>query len=105
MYVEIFSMHAAAHGREHVVWSGEVPNSLIPPEGGWANPNQVNDNLFRFFNRVDEADCARLDALGYKLPSLSAGDFITWGEKTYKVRGIGFDTVTHNPDYLGQLFG
>lgn len=65
-------------------WSGDVP--LQPSPG-------LNEELFRFFNRVDEADADRLDAIGYRLPSLSVGDTVSYDGRTFRVEGLGFAEV------------
>ena len=68
--VEIYSPGADTSGRlGPVIWSGRVPNG--DPEA-----------IFRFFNRVDAADAERLRAIGYRLPSLSVGDIISYTGKT-----------------------
>lgn len=70
-------------------WSGEVPFS----------PNQDSEALleqiFRYFNRVDQEDCDRLESIGYTLPSLSVGDEVTLhfniiGDEVWKVANVGF---------------
>lgn len=91
MHVEIFSIHAAFSDRKHTTWAGEA--QIESPE-----------DAFRYFNRVDEADVIRLDAMGYNLPSLSMGDYITLSRgdfhasrgDTYRVESIGFKRVNYN---------
>lgn len=99
MRVEVFSMIAAVHGAERVTWSGDIPDECVEAIG----PDQVNEFLFRFFNRVEQADADQLDLLGYELPSLSMGDFIAWGGRTYRVLAQGLEEVTGNADFLGAL--
>jgi hypothetical protein len=63
-----------------MTWTGEVEGVNL-------------DTVYRFFNRVDEADSARLAALGYRLPSLSVGDLVTIGTATFQVVNLGFEPV------------
>lgn len=67
-------------------WEGEVPDELLPADA-------VNEALFRLLNRVDEGDVARLEAWGYRLPSLSVGDTVTWEGRVFRVAAIGFDEI------------
>lgn len=71
-------------------WEGDVPDALLPPteSGG------LNERLFRLFNRVDAADNARLEAWGYRLPSLSVGDVVEYEGEAWRVAIVGFDQVT-----------
>jgi hypothetical protein len=64
-----------------MVWTGDVPVMDL-------------GHVFRFFNRVDEADADRLEALGYRLPSLSVDDLVTIGGTTWKVAPCGFEEVS-----------
>jgi hypothetical protein len=74
-------------------WEGEVDVRRGATSG------TTNSEIFRMFNRVDALDVERLDALGYTLPSLSAGDLIVWvGTETthgrmFIVDGVGFREV------------
>ena len=45
---------------------------------GWQGQVPTNDleELFRYFNRVDETDGPRLEAIGYNLPSMMASDLV-----------------------------
>lgn len=52
------------------------------------------EEIFRQFNRVDEADVERLTGLGYRLPSLSVGDTVALEGRVYEVAGMGFKEVT-----------
>ena len=52
----------------HAVWSGDYMSS--------ATGEALLDEIFRYFNRVDEADAKRLERHRYTLPSLSAGDVV-----------------------------
>lgn len=82
-------MHVVIHsGITDEKWEGEVP---IEPN---RHPIFTNEELFRFFNRVDEDDTERLQALGYRLPSLSVGDTIVWNDRAWQVTDIGFMEVT-----------
>lgn len=101
MQVAIFSMTHARFGGTIPMWIGSLatgtgPTALNVPIR-WEDEEHaetVNEALFRFFNRVDEADEARLKRLRYELPSLSVGDYIAWGESTYRVASVGFTKVT-----------
>ena|SRR5437763_7263472 len=100
MKVEIFSTNAAVAGTPFgTTWSGEVEVNMN------LSDEVILDLIYRMFNRVDEADLDRMEALGYELPSLSMGDFVTlhggaahtWGEehpRTYQVAAIGFALLT-----------
>lgn len=44
-------------------WQGQVPTIDL-------------EELFRYFNRVDDADGPRLDAIGYDLPPMTSGDLV-----------------------------
>lgn len=68
-------------------WTGDVPDELL-------DDRVVNEALFYLFNRIDEASEQRLEAWGYRLPSLSVDDTVTWGGKTYRVADVGFEEVT-----------
>jgi hypothetical protein len=93
MKVQIFSLMAAVVGGEHgAQWEGEV---FIENEDA-LSPEEINEQIFRLFNRVEDADGVRLERMGYRLPSLSVGDFVTWGGKTYSPGMIGWNCVTGN---------
>jgi hypothetical protein len=76
-------------------WEGDIPL----PEG-----RSRLEAIFRFFNRVDDADVGRLDSLGYFLPSLSVGDQVALDGRTYEVEGVGFTEVT-GPDEVRPFKG
>jgi hypothetical protein len=107
MQVQIVSIQAALHGRPSIVWLGDVsaedlgldPVALTHE----AAEGTVNEQLFRFFNRVDEPDVDRLEALGFDLPSLSVGDLLHWGSKTWRVAGAGFEQITDSAEYVMAL--
>lgn len=99
MKVQIFSMMAALCGGEHgAQWEGEVPSAYLRfgnnPQDDPEIAAAINEDIYRLFNRIDEADNTRLEHWGYMLPSLSVGDFVTWGGKTYGVAALGFQTAT-----------
>lgn len=52
------------------------------------------EDAFRYFNRVDEADCERLERIGYKLPSLSVGDIVTVDGNPHVVASMGFAPIS-----------
>lgn len=77
------------------VWEGDVPvNIETTPGGDPPDPELVNEYLFRYFNRVDQADVDRLEDVGYALPSLSVGDLLAWDGHTWRVALVGFEKVT-----------
>jgi hypothetical protein len=98
MKVEIVSIQAAIHGRPSIIWTGNVPGVVTTDTA-----EHVNDLLFRFFNRVDVEDEERLEQLGYRLPSLSVGDLLHWGAKTWRVAGSGFEPITGSDEYVTAL--
>ena len=63
--IEIYSPGAATTDGSSPTWLGVVPDS---------SP----DAIFRYFNRRDAEDAARLRDVGYQLPSLSCGDVISY---------------------------
>lgn len=69
-------------------------------EQDWTRETEWNGELdiplhgaFRYFNRVDQADVDRLEAIGYRLPSMSVGDLLTIGTETFQVHPVGFEKV------------
>jgi hypothetical protein len=111
MKVEIFSIMAAFAGKESgTTWRGDVP---IGFNGHYIS---TADNIFRFFNVVDEEDSERLEKLGYRLPSLSVGDYFTVHfpeiaehgpterPRTYRVLGNGFEEITGNQNAIMEAF-
>lgn len=100
MKVTVISMQAIMAGREPIVWTGNVPG-LSPPNDP---PDTINGHLFRFFNRVDEADVKRLAGLGYSLPSLSVGDVLYWNRKAWRVAGEGFRFIDPDELAMASLF-
>jgi hypothetical protein len=110
MLVEIVSIQAAIHGRPSILWSGDVDAiDLVRISGHGVTTDEridverMNSALFRFFNRVDDGDGARLEAIGYRLPSLSVGDLLHWDSKTWRVAGVGFDPITGSDEYVMAL--
>jgi hypothetical protein len=110
MQLQIVSIQAALHGRPSIVWIGDVDAAdLVNLSGhglatdGQIEPERMNNALFRFFNRVDEEDGDRLEAIGYRLPSLSVGDLLHWGSKTWRVAGSGFEQITDSAEYVMAL--
>lgn len=72
-------------------WSGEIDEPLLDP---LVYPeDNINETLFRLFNRVEAGDGLRLEALDYRLPSLSVGDRIEWDGRAYAVAALGFVAV------------
>jgi hypothetical protein len=74
-------------------WEGEIPDRVEPhtPVGNKALLDL--EYVFRWFNRVDDGDHERMLAVGYDLPSLSAGD---------KVKLVDLDTW-YFCDYVGWM--
>jgi hypothetical protein len=104
MNVQIVSIQAAIHGRPSILWHGEVelPEQAHPINDG-ITEQEVNEFLFRYFNRVDEEDGDRLAEIGFELPSLSVGDLIHWASTTWRVAGMGFEKITGSDEYVMAL--
>jgi len=105
MQVQIVSIQAALHGRPSIVWIGDVTQEDLA-EAIRRDPldeGEVNEALFRFFNRVDDPDVDRLAEVGFELPSLSVGDLLHWGSKTFRVAGSGFEQITDSAEYAMAL--
>jgi hypothetical protein len=108
MRVTVVSIHAALAGRDEITWTGNVTADDLglahgPNPTDEAMRERINDALFRCFNRVDPIDEQRLDAIGYRLPSLSVGDLIHWERQTFRVAGLGFERITGSEDYVVAL--
>ena len=103
MIVEVVSMQAAMAGRDRITWRGDVPIEL--PDGDIDRDElaRFHDELFRFFNRVDDEDIGKLARIGYELPSLSVGDLINYDRCTVRVAGMGWEVITGNGDYAMAL--
>lgn len=84
-------------------WSGEVPDAELD---GLQHIGNINEQLFRLFNRVDEADVKRLEEWGYHLPSLSVGDTIAYQGKRFLVADIGFTEMgpSHEEELEARLW-
>lgn len=85
--------------RDSFTWEGEVE---ISDEYRDAPGFEVCERLYRIFNRVDEHDGPRLEAIGYRLPSMSVGDLVAYWEPPadrqqaldyYRVEGLGFQKL------------
>jgi hypothetical protein len=85
MQIRIVSMFGLSHPKSHGIWAGEVEGVT------------TLDDIYRYFNRVDELDRERLERIEYDLPSLSVGDLvgIKRGEyyELWRVASNGFDHV------------
>lgn len=100
MNVEIFSMNAALAGwSSGTTWRGNVDDSYFL---GCTTVDQTLERLWRLFNVVEHDDRPRLLSWGYKLPSLSVGDYVTVpnpGEEdatvTFQAASVGFRPVSH----------
>lgn len=79
-------------------WRGERWEGEIPPP---ADAERALEYVFRYFNRVDEGDGERLEALGYRLPSLGVGDLVTIDDgPRYRCASLGWeraDEPTRDP--------
>jgi hypothetical protein len=76
------------------VWEGDVPElDSIEEYDEVERDSVVNEHIFRLFNRVDEGDNERLEAWGYRLPSLSVGDVIEYDGRAWKVDDFGFQGI------------
>ena len=94
--VEIVSLLAAAKGAVNgMSWTGTIPLSLlgVSTQDLDSNPQAVNGRLWRLFNPVEPADSQLLGSLGYRLPSLSAGDLIAWEGVTWRAATLGFERM------------
>lgn len=81
------TVHSHIDGRS---WTSDVPQELIQ-DTAWYS---VNDQLYRLFQRVDEASAERLASWGYMLPSLSAGDRLEYGNMIWLVESVGFELIS-----------
>lgn len=77
-----------SHFRDET-WQGDVPDEMFIGHDILLGTG-MNEALFRIFNRVDEADSIRLEAWGYRLPSLSVGDTVSYDGRTFRVDDFGF---------------
>lgn len=76
----------------------------------WEGESESRDleAIFREFNRVDDADCQRLEDKGYDLPSLSTGDFVGLSSGSgeyewYLCAGTGWQPVTTRQVLIPQM--
>jgi len=66
------------------------------------NEYRVLERIFAAFNRVDDDDVVRLERIGYRLPSLSVGDRVTFVSgsrrdgRTYVVENVGFSEIVES---------
>lgn len=67
-------------------WEGSVDLDVTSK----ATSEQKLNRLFRLFNVVDEDDVRRLEAIGYRQPSLSTGDAIELDGERWQVAPVGF---------------
>jgi hypothetical protein len=85
-----------AEQANEATWTGEV-ELQAPADKTTGRLSEI----FRLFNRVEEADCERLAALGYELPSLSVGDLIELDGHTWRVAPVGFQLQGGLTEALG----
>jgi hypothetical protein len=64
-------------------WEGDVPDA---PAGV-----RPLEHVFRYFNRVDASDEQRLEAIGYRLPSLSVGDVVELDGLRFRCAVLGWE--------------
>jgi hypothetical protein len=69
-------------------WSGEIPDAPT------ARTETMLEYAFRWFNRVDEGDHERMAAVGYDLPSLSAGDVVTLDGERWLCAPTGWERLS-----------
>jgi hypothetical protein len=79
----MLNVRIESHWRGGQAWAGQIPD---PPED-----SDVLGYVWRYFNRVDDGDEARLAAIGYDLPSLSVDDVVELdGGLRFRVAMLGF---------------
>lgn len=71
-------------------WTGEVDLAAHDSMPNDPTTEQKLERAFRFFNRVTEADERRLEEIGYRLPSMSAGDRVILNGEIWWCAAIGF---------------
>lgn len=96
MELSIFSSMAAAAGKQDCFWSGELTVDETMGEG------ELNERIFRAFNRVDEKDVAYLESVGFELPSLSVGDVVIHSGSAWRVDSTGFEKLSPMTELLGD---
>jgi hypothetical protein len=99
--VHIWSHFAAGYNdhRADMIEGGADPASLDPVRNEvWQGliPQMTLEEIFRFFNRVEDADVERLKGIGFDLPSLSSGDIVTVDGTQWRVAAVGFEEI-HKP--------
>ena len=69
-----------------------------------ADDSEALNIISRSFSRVDEADCDRLEEIGYRLPSISVGDRVRIDGRDYWADTIGWtDTWAKLPAYARAI--
>jgi hypothetical protein len=84
-------------------WAGRVEIAFPPSESNVTTPEAVNERIFDLFNVKDEEDIEFLKSIGYDLPSLSVGDVVTWGDRSWRVATVGFKDVNEEPSDLDRF--
>jgi hypothetical protein len=69
-------------------WTGEIPDPASDYKG------DVLEYVFRYFNRVERGDGAKLEAIGYVLPSLSVNDEVEIDGRVWRCAPLGWIEVT-----------
>lgn len=99
LQVRIVSLFAMCDPeRDTFTWSGEVELARRYDD---APDAEICEALYRYFNRVVDEDGPHLEAIGYRLPSLSAADTIAFRRlepeaqrmEVYDVASVGFQSV------------
>lgn len=85
-HVEITS----AFSREK--WAGVI--ELSDPK---ATEYEKLEEIFRYFNRLDDEDAARLRDINFTQPSLSAGDRVVLNGHAYQCDVTGFSPDERDP--------
>lgn len=78
------------------------PVRIYTPRGNWdgtvglapGTDEELLEQLFRMFNRVDPGDHEEMAARGYHLPSLSVGDRVKLDGREYRCEPMGWKAVT-----------
>ena len=98
----ISSFRLADPNATEFMWEGNVDLGFS------GHVAQTNERIYRYFNRVDDADAVRLGERAYFLPSLSPGDIVVWvgdedaHSRMFLVDGLGFTAIMPG---LGKIEG
>lgn len=82
----------------------DMRNTALHLEADYeGDPEAYMEHVFRYFNRVDEADVIRLKSVGYELPSLSSGDFVQVDGEFWLCGNVGWQRVTMRQALIPQM--